>query len=129
MERDGPCSFPPRSALLRVCSRGRLYQYVIDISSEFIGNSMQTHAGCLGFQFCTIEERDPMAAVSSGTVRHAGECCVKETTMTIHELVTTLNTMDPDHDVFVALFKTDDTGGLFDIEAVRDSHDHAQLDI
>ncbi len=25
--------------------------------------------------------------------------------MTIHELVTTLNTMDPDHDVFVALCK------------------------
>jgi hypothetical protein len=54
---------------------------------------------------------------------------VKETTMTIHELVTTLNTMDPDHDVFVALCKTDDTGGLFDIEAVHDHHDHAQLDI
>jgi hypothetical protein len=54
---------------------------------------------------------------------------VKETTMTIHELVTTLNAMDPDHDVFVALCKTDGTGELFDIEAVRDHHDHAQLDI
>jgi hypothetical protein len=49
--------------------------------------------------------------------------------MTIHELVTTLNTMNPDHDVFVALCKIDGTGELFDIEAVRDNHDHAQLDI
>jgi hypothetical protein len=49
--------------------------------------------------------------------------------MTIHELVTTLNTMDPDHDVFVALCKTNGTGELFDIEAVHDHHDHTQLDI
>src|SRR6266545_5876942 len=129
MERDGPCSFPPRSALLRVCSRGRLYQYVIDISSDFIGHSMQTRAGCLGFQFCTIEERDPMAAVSSETVRHAGECCVKEPTMTIGELVATVETMDPDHDVFVALFQPDGTAEVFDIEAVQENHGDAQLDI
>ena len=49
--------------------------------------------------------------------------------MTIHELVTVLNTMEPEKDVFVALFKTDDTGEIFDIEAVRDNNSHAQLDI
>ena len=49
--------------------------------------------------------------------------------MTIHELVTVLNTLEPDKDVFVALFKTDGTGELFDIEAVHDNNGHAQLDI
>jgi hypothetical protein len=99
------------------------------MSSEFIGNAMQTHAGCLGFQFCTIEERDPMAAVSSGTVKHAGECGVKQTTMTIGELVATVETMGPDHDVFVALFQPDGTAEVFDIDAVQDHHGDAQLDI
>ena len=49
--------------------------------------------------------------------------------MTIHELVTVLNTLEPDKDVFVALFKTDGTGELFDIEAVHDHNGHAQLEI
>ncbi len=49
--------------------------------------------------------------------------------MTIHELVTVLNTLEPDKDVCVALFKTDGTGELFDIEAVHDDSGHAQLDI
>src|ERR1700752_4011960 len=49
--------------------------------------------------------------------------------MTIHELVTLLNTLEPEKDVFVALFKTDGTGELFDIEAVHDNNGHAQLDI
>jgi hypothetical protein len=54
---------------------------------------------------------------------------VQERTMTIHELVTVLNTMAPEKDAFVALFKTDDTAELFDIEAVHDHHSHAQLEI
>jgi len=70
-----------------------------------------------------------MAAVSSETVRHAGECCVKEPTMTIGELVATVETMDPDHDVFVALFQPDGTAEVFDIEAVQENHGDAQLDI
>ena len=49
--------------------------------------------------------------------------------MTIHELVTLLNTLEPEKDVFVACFKTDGTGELFDIEAVHDHNGHAQLDI
>jgi hypothetical protein len=49
--------------------------------------------------------------------------------MTIHELVTLLNPMEPDNEVFVAFFKTDGTGEIFDIEAVHDHNGHAQLDI
>jgi hypothetical protein len=49
--------------------------------------------------------------------------------MTIHELVTLLNTMEPEKEVFVALFKTNGTGEIFDIEAVHDHNGHAQLDI
>jgi hypothetical protein len=49
--------------------------------------------------------------------------------MTIHELVIVLNTLESDKDVFVALFKTDGTGEIFDIEAVHDNNGHAQLDI
>jgi hypothetical protein len=49
--------------------------------------------------------------------------------MTIHELVTTLNTMEPEKDIFVALFKTDGTGEIFDIEAVHDHNSYAQLDV
>jgi hypothetical protein len=39
------------------------------------------------------------------------------------------NTLEPDKDVFVACFKTDGTGEIFDIEAVHDNNGHAQLDI
>jgi hypothetical protein len=49
--------------------------------------------------------------------------------MTIHELVTLLNPMEPDNEVFVAFFKTDGTGEIFDIEAVHDHNGHAQLDV
>jgi hypothetical protein len=49
--------------------------------------------------------------------------------MTIHELVTVLKTLDPDNDAFVAFFKTDGTGEIFDIEAVQDHKGQAQLDI
>ena len=49
--------------------------------------------------------------------------------MTIHELVTLLNPMEPDNDVFVALFKTDGTGEIFDIEAVHHHNGQAQLNI
>jgi hypothetical protein len=53
----------------------------------------------------------------------------REGAMTIHELVTLLQTMEPDKEVFVALFTTDGTGKIFDIEAVHDNDGHAQLDI
>jgi hypothetical protein len=69
------------------------------------------------------------AAVSFETLRNAGEGCVKETTMTIGELVATVQTMDPNRDVFVALFKTDGTAEVFDIDSVQDNDGHAQLDI
>jgi hypothetical protein len=49
--------------------------------------------------------------------------------MTIHELMTTVQTMDPDHEIFVALFTSDGASEVFDIEAIRDNHGHAQLDI
>ena len=49
--------------------------------------------------------------------------------MTIGELMATVETMDPDHKVFVALFNPDGTGEVFDIEAVQDHHGDAQLDI
>ena len=49
--------------------------------------------------------------------------------MTIGELVATVQTMDPDHDVFVAFFQSDGTGEVFDIAAVQDNHGDAQLDI
>ena len=49
--------------------------------------------------------------------------------MTIGELMATVQTMDPDRDVFVALFNPDGTGEVFDIEAVQDHHGDAQLDI
>jgi hypothetical protein len=54
---------------------------------------------------------------------------MKEMMMTIHELVILLNTLEPDKDVFVTLFKIDGTGEIFDIEAVHDNNGHAQLDI
>jgi hypothetical protein len=54
---------------------------------------------------------------------------MKETMMTIQELVIVLNTLEPDKDVFVACFKTDGTEEIFDIEAVHCNNGHAQLDI
>ncbi|MGH8066305.1 MAG: hypothetical protein ACRERE_13930 [Candidatus Entotheonellia bacterium] len=49
--------------------------------------------------------------------------------MTIGELVATVQTMDPDKDIFVALFKANGTADVFDIDAVQDHHGDAQLDI
>ena len=49
--------------------------------------------------------------------------------MTIGELVATVQTMDPDKDIFVALFKASGTAEVFDIDAVQDHHGDAQLDI
>jgi hypothetical protein len=49
--------------------------------------------------------------------------------MTIGELVAAVQTMDPNHDTFVALFKADGTSEVFDIDAIRDNQGHAQLDI
>jgi hypothetical protein len=49
--------------------------------------------------------------------------------MTIGELMASVQTMDPDHEIFVALFMSDGTSEVFDIEAIRDNHGHAQLDI
>jgi hypothetical protein len=49
--------------------------------------------------------------------------------MTIHELVTVLNTREPEKDVFVTLFKSDGTGEMFDIEEVHDQNGHVQLEI
>ena len=49
--------------------------------------------------------------------------------MTIGELVATVQTMDPEKDIFVALYKADGTGDVYDIEAVHDHHGDAQLDI
>jgi hypothetical protein len=50
-------------------------------------------------------------------------------TMTIQELVTVLQTMEPEKEVFVAFFKTDNTGEIFDIEGIRENNGHAQLEI
>jgi hypothetical protein len=49
--------------------------------------------------------------------------------MTIGELVATVQTMEPDHEIFVALFKADGTSEVFDIDAIRDNAGHAQLEI
>jgi hypothetical protein len=49
--------------------------------------------------------------------------------MTSGELVTAVQVMDPNHDVFVAFFKTDGTGEVFDIDAVQEHNGHAQLEI
>jgi hypothetical protein len=49
--------------------------------------------------------------------------------MTIGELTAIMQTMDPSHDAFVALFKLDGTAEVFEIEAVQDHHGDAQLDV
>jgi hypothetical protein len=49
--------------------------------------------------------------------------------MTIGELAAIMQTMDPSHDAFVALFTSDGTAELFDIEAVQDHQGDAQIDI
>jgi hypothetical protein len=49
--------------------------------------------------------------------------------MTIGELIAAVQTMDPAKDIFVALFKTGGAAEVFEIDAIRDNHGHAQLDI
>jgi hypothetical protein len=49
--------------------------------------------------------------------------------MTIGELMAMIQTMNPSHDVYVALFNPDGTAEVFEIDAVQDLHGNAQLDI
>jgi hypothetical protein len=49
--------------------------------------------------------------------------------MTIGELMAMIQTMDPHHEVFVALFTPDGTVEAFEIAAVQDDQGDAQLDI
>jgi phage terminase small subunit len=48
--------------------------------------------------------------------------------MTIHELCVALQSQEPEHEVFVALY-VEDTAELFDIEGVRAQQGHAELEI
>ena len=48
--------------------------------------------------------------------------------MTIHELCVALQSLEPEDDVFVALY-VEDTAELFDIEGVREHPGHAALEI
>jgi hypothetical protein len=48
--------------------------------------------------------------------------------MTIHELCVALQALEPEDDVFVALY-VEDTAELFDIEGVRAHQGHAALEI
>ena len=48
--------------------------------------------------------------------------------MTIHELCVALQSLEPEHEVFVALY-VEDTAELFDIEGVRERQGHAELEI
>ena len=49
--------------------------------------------------------------------------------MKIRELIILLGTMDPEAEVFVALFNADGTSKTFDIEEVSDSNGNAQIEI
>jgi hypothetical protein len=48
--------------------------------------------------------------------------------MTIHELCVALQSLEPESEVFVALY-VEDTAELFDIEGVREQQGHAALEI
>ena len=48
--------------------------------------------------------------------------------MTIHELCVALQALEPEDDVFVALY-VEDTAELFDIEGIRKHQGHAELEI
>ena len=48
--------------------------------------------------------------------------------MTIHELCVALQSLEPESEVFVALY-VEDTAELFDIEGVRKHQGHAELEI
>jgi hypothetical protein len=49
--------------------------------------------------------------------------------MKIRQLMDILATMNPDAEVFIALFKADGTRETFDIEDVTDSNGNAQIEI
>ena len=49
--------------------------------------------------------------------------------MTIQELIDRLSQFDPTRDAVVALFKTDGTSEIFEIEEVGDNNGNAQLEI
>jgi hypothetical protein len=49
--------------------------------------------------------------------------------MTIRRLRDVLETMDPDGEAFVALFKADGSSETFEIEEVTDQNGDAQIDI
>jgi hypothetical protein len=49
--------------------------------------------------------------------------------MTIGELMAMIQTMDPNHEAFVAFFTPDGTVEEFDIDAVQDDQGDAQLEI
>ena len=49
--------------------------------------------------------------------------------MTVQELINALSQFDPTRDAVVALFKTDGTSELFEIEEVSDNQGNAQLEI
>jgi hypothetical protein len=49
--------------------------------------------------------------------------------MKIRELMASLQTMDPEKEAFVALFKLDGTAEIFDIEEIGDNEGDAQLEI
>ena len=49
--------------------------------------------------------------------------------MKIRELIILLGAMDPEAEVFVALFNADGTSETFDIEEVSDNNGNAQIEI
>ena len=49
--------------------------------------------------------------------------------MTVQELIDILETLHPEDDVFVHLFRADGTEEMFEIREVRGNHGHIQLDI
>jgi hypothetical protein len=54
---------------------------------------------------------------------------LEEAPMTIRTLLDFLHTMDPDRNIFVHLFKADNTGEDFEILGVGDKNGDVQIDI
>jgi hypothetical protein len=53
----------------------------------------------------------------------------KGSAMKIRELIASLQTMNPERDAFVVLFKVDGTGDVFDLEEISNNDGDAQLEI
>jgi hypothetical protein len=49
--------------------------------------------------------------------------------MKIRQLIASLQTMNPERDAFVVLFKVDGTGEVFDLEEISNNDGDAQLEI